>query len=110
MEKRDRDSGRKYLSGNKKRKLARKQENSIAFEKGALDKFFKWNLNTNQQKETLPHQNAVDYQPCTEEPRASQQIIVQPGAIQQITEQLSFIDNNVGKKDLMTLADTVLDT
>ena len=53
MPQRGRDSGRKYLSDNKKRKLARKRENSIASQKGALNKFFKSNVITNQQ----PHQN-----------------------------------------------------
>ena len=93
----DRDSGRKYLSENKKRKLARKRENSIASQKEALDKFFKPNVITNQQKETVPHQNELEYQPYTEE----------VGASQQITKQLSSIDNNVRKEDPATWRDTV---
>ena len=73
---------RKYPSGNKKRKLAKKQMNGIAIQKETLEKFFKCNFNTNQQKETLPHQNEVKYQPCTEEPGASQQFTKHPGLTQ----------------------------
>ena len=80
MPKRGRDSGRKCLSENKK-KLAGERENSTANQKGALDKFFKSNFNTNQQKETVSHQNAVEYLPYTEDPGASQQITKQPSSI-----------------------------
>ena len=55
----------------------------------------------------MPHQNAAEYQPYTEELGASQQITVQPGANQQITKHPSTIDNNVRKEDPMTWRNTV---
>ena len=40
MSKRQRDIGRKYLSGNKKRTLAKTKKTEAEKEKGALDKYF----------------------------------------------------------------------
>ena len=45
----------------------------------------------------MPRQNKVEYQPYTEE----------LGASQQITKQLSSIDNNVKKENPVTWRDTV---